>query len=95
VLASVRIVTCDRGIKYARSLSTRNEKAAKATIARVEDNLHRRQHDLIVKTFPAKGLKYPKGDRETTYMTSAEGERRVQRATPAKAADASRSARLS
>lgn len=38
---SFRIVFRYGGINYARALSTRNEKAAQATLARLEDNLHR------------------------------------------------------
>ena len=38
---SFRIAFRYQGIKYARAVSTRNEKAAQATLARLEDNLHR------------------------------------------------------
>ncbi len=46
-----------------------------------------RQHELIDKPFPSKGLKYPKGTEKPPFMTFAEVERRVRKATPAEAAD--------
>ena len=46
-----------------------------------------RQHGLIEKAFPSKGLKYPKGVEKQPFMTFAEVARRVQKATLAEVAD--------
>jgi integrase len=46
-----------------------------------------RQHGLIDKQFPSKGVKYPKGVEKAPFMTFAEVERRVKNASPAEAAD--------
>ncbi len=40
-----RIVFRYAGVKYTRALSTRNEQAAEAALARLVDNLHRLEHD--------------------------------------------------
>jgi len=46
-----------------------------------------RQHGLISKPFPSKGLRYPKGNEKSPFMTFAEVEKRAEKATPAEAAD--------
>lgn len=46
-----------------------------------------RLHDLIEKEFPSKGLKYPKGEEKPPFMTFAEVEKRVKKASAAEAAD--------
>jgi integrase len=46
-----------------------------------------RQHELIAKEFPSKGIKYPKGIEKLPFMTFAEVERRVRKAPPAAAAE--------
>jgi integrase len=46
-----------------------------------------RQHGLIGKEFPSRGIKYPKGTQKQPFMTLAEVERRVRKATPAVAAE--------
>jgi integrase len=46
-----------------------------------------RQHELIDKVFPSKGLKFPKGTEKPPFMTFAEVERRVRKAMPAEAAE--------
>lgn len=46
-----------------------------------------RQHDLLDKEFPSKGLKYPKGEEKLPFMTFAEVQKRVQSASPGEAAD--------
>jgi hypothetical protein len=43
-----------------------------------------RQHGLIGKEFPSRGIKYPKGTQKQPFMTLAEVERRVCKAKPAK-----------
>jgi integrase len=46
-----------------------------------------RQHGLIERPYPCRGLKYPKGTEKPPFMTFAEVERRAAKATPAEAAD--------
>ncbi len=46
-----------------------------------------RQHGLIGREFPSKGIKYPKGSEKPPFMTLAEVQRRVRKATPAAAAE--------
>lgn len=38
---SFRIIFRHAGVRYARSLTTRDDRAAQATLSRLEDNLHR------------------------------------------------------
>lgn len=45
-----------------------------------------RQHELVDKEFPSKGLKYPKGNEKLPFMTFAEISKRVQTASEAEAA---------
>lgn len=46
-----------------------------------------RQHGLTTKPFPSKGLRYPKGTEKPPFMTFAEVESRVKKASPAEQAD--------
>jgi integrase len=46
-----------------------------------------RQHDLITRPFPSRGLKYPKGKENPLFMTFAEVTRRVAKLSPAEAAE--------
>ena len=46
-----------------------------------------RQHGLISKPFPSKGLRYPKGNEKSPFMTFAEIEKRCETATDAEKAD--------
>lgn len=46
-----------------------------------------RQHELIEKEFPSKGLKYPKGQEKLPFMTFTEVQKRTQTASKAEAAD--------
>lgn len=46
-----------------------------------------RQHELIDKELPAKGLKYPKGTEKPPFMTLAEVQKRVLKASVAEAAE--------
>ncbi|WP_428305384.1 tyrosine-type recombinase/integrase [Lacipirellula sp.] len=46
-----------------------------------------RQHELIEKEFPSRGLKYPKGEEKLPFMTFAEVQKRVLNASVAEAAE--------
>lgn len=46
-----------------------------------------RQHELVDRPFPSKGLRFPKGVEKPPFMTFAEVQRRAKGATPAEAAD--------
>lgn len=46
-----------------------------------------RLHDLIERELPSKGLKYPKGEEKPPFMTFAEVQKRVKKASLAEAAD--------
>lgn len=46
-----------------------------------------RRHELVDKEFPGKGLKYPKGEEKSPFMTYAEVQKRAQTASTAEAAD--------
>lgn len=46
-----------------------------------------RQHELLEKAYPSKGLKYPKGSEKPPFMTFAEVERRAKNASAAVAAE--------
>lgn len=46
-----------------------------------------RQHGLITRPYPSRGLRFPKGTEKPPFMTFAEIEKRVKKATPAEAAD--------
>ena len=46
-----------------------------------------RQHELIDRPYPSRGLKYPKGSEKPPFMTFAEVTRRAGKLTPAQAAD--------
>lgn len=46
-----------------------------------------RQHELVERPFPSKGLRFPKGTEKPPFMTFTEVQRRAKGATPAEAAD--------
>ena len=74
----------DKGLK-GRKVSPITIKKAIVTLRTVWN--WGRQHGLLDKTFPNKGLKYPKGIEKPPFMTVAEIERRAAKLSPAEAAD--------
>jgi integrase len=74
----------DRGLK-GRKVTPVTIKKAIVTLRTVWN--WGRQHGLIDKLFPIKGLKYPKAVEKPPFMTFAEVERRAGKVTPAEAAE--------
>lgn len=71
--------------RHGRKVSATTIKKAVVTLRTVWN--WGRQHELIEKEFPSKGLKYPKGEEKLPFMTFAEVQKRVQNASAAEAAD--------
>ena len=74
----------DRGLK-GRKVTPVTIKKAIVTLRTVWN--WGRQHGLIDKLFPSKGLKYPKAVEKPPFMTFAEVERRARKVNPAEAAE--------
>ena len=75
-----------------RDIGMRGRKVSPITIKKAIVTLRTvwnwgRHHGMIEKTFPSKGLKYPKATEKPPFMTVAEIERHAKNVSPAEAAD--------